>query len=218
MKTIDAILEDLSNYAEAIAEDRLQELEKELNKIKTGKGTEMRHDFVEARKTLEDRRNRLAVYKSHEQPHLLTEATNLVGAFEKLRDTGKGAAKAVSLLGKLEDALGQVNILDDQVLDLLDNAARIATRQATLNRLGAPGTSSRNRFEDRADEISAKISDLQTRRLKGIISDFRLIQMDITAGIGALNKKAKQTEGIVQALKILNLLLGIATRALGLAV
>jgi hypothetical protein len=216
MTNIDDLLEDLSDYAEAITDERLDELEADLNGIKDGKGTAMRQDFVDARKELEARRTELAEYKRTQHPVLLGEANGLVKAFEELRDTGKGVNSAMSLLGRLGDAVNKVNPFDDEVVDALDKAARTSTRPNTLGRLGSSGTSRRIRFEDLADDIADRIFDLQTRRIRDLVTQFKLIQMAITQGIRALNKTAKRLEEIVKALKTLNLLIGIATRAVGL--
>ena len=216
-KTFDDILDDLSAYALTLTDDRLDDLEKDLNKVKEGEGTKKKKAFREARDTLNKARKAFDEYEDAIKPKLLSKAKELVAYFEKLRDTGVGKSKTMAKLGEIEALVADVSPLDDDVLENMRRASTISIRSKTLDRFGDSGSPNRNRIEDKAIEVNRQIKDVWSQGFFAIAQVFSVLDAEITQGIHSLKKRTKVLTEIVKALKTLNTLLAIATRVVGLS-
>ena len=214
-KTFDDILDDLSAYALTLTDDRLDDLEKDLNKVKEGEGTRKKKAFKEARDMLNKARKAFDEYEDAIKPELLSKAKDLVAYFEKLRDTGAGKSKTMAKLGELEALVADVSPLDDDVLENMRRASTISIRSKTLDHFGDSGSSNRNRIEDKGIEINRQVKDMQSQRIFMIAQAFSLLDAEITQGIHSLKKRTKVLAEIVKALKTLNTLLVITSRVVG---
>lgn len=216
-KTFDDILDDLSAYALTLTDDRLDDLEKDLNKVKEGEGTKKKKAFREARDTLNKARKAFDEYEDTIKPKLLSKAKELVAYFEKLRDTGVGKSKTMAKLGEIEALVADVSPLDDDVLENMRRASTISIRSKTLDHFGDSGSPNRNRIEDKAIEVNRQIKDVWSQGIFAIAQVFSVLDAEITQGIHSLKKRTKVLTEIVKALKTLNTLLAIATRVVGLS-
>ena len=214
-KTFDDILDDLSAYALTLTDDRLDDLEKDLNKVKEGEGSRKKKAFKEARDMLNKARKAFDEYEDAIKPKLLSKAKDLVAYFKKLRDTGAGKSKTMAKLGELEALVADVSPLDDDVLENMRRASTISIRSKTLDHFGDSGSSNRNRIEDKGIEINRQVKDMQSQRIFMIAQAFSLLDAEITQGIHSLKKRTKVLAEIVKALKTLNTLLVITSRVVG---
>lgn len=216
-KTFDDILDDLSAYALTLTDDRLDDLEKDLNKVKEGEGTKKKKAFREARDTLNKARKAFDEYEDTIKPKLLSKAKELVAYFEKLRDTGVGKSKTMAKLGEIEALVADVSPLDDDVLENMRRASTISIRSKTLDHFGDSGSPNRSRIEDKAIEVNRQIKDVWSQGIFAIAQVFSVLDAEITQGVHSLKKRTKVLTEIVKALKTLNTLLAIATRVVGLS-
>lgn len=214
-KTFDNILDDLSAYALTLTDARLDDLEKDLNRVEQGEGTKKKNAFKEARDKLNEALKAFDKYEDTIQPRLLSKAKDLVAYFEKLRETGVGMSNAMAKLGELEALAADVSPLDDDVLEEMRKASTISIRSKTLDHFGDSGNSERIKIEDKAIEVNRQIKDVRSQRVFAIAQGFSVLDAEITQGIHSLKKTTKVLTEIVKALETLNTLLLIATRVVG---
>lgn len=214
-KTFDDILDDLGVYALTLTDRRLDDLEKDLNKVKQGEGTKKKNEFKDARDKLSKARMAFDEYQDTIQPILLSKAKVLATYFERLHQTGVSKSNAMAKLAELAAIADDVSPLDDEVLEEIRKSSTLSIRSKTLDHFGDSSNSIRIKFEDKAIEVNRQIKDVRSQRVFAIAQAFSLLDAEITQGISSLKKTTKTLTEIVKALKTLNTLLLIATRVVG---